>query len=233
MNVMIIDTETANSVEQPLPYDIGYQIINIPTGEILCEKSFIVSEIFLDFELMKEAYFADKIPNYWKEYKSGQRVMRGIVNIRREMWNDMKIHNVTKVGAYNMGFDNRATRNNVRFISGSLIRWFFPYGTEFFDIWNMACTSMLLTPQYIKFCEENNFISEVGNYSTSAENVYRYLKNDPTFEESHTGLEDVEIEAEIFLHILENFKDYDTSIKFNCWRKVQTYAKALTFVEAA
>lgn len=233
MNVMIIDTETANTVEQPLPYDIGYQIVNIPTGEILCRKSFIVSEIFLDHELMKEAYFADKIPNYWKEYKAGQRVMRGIINIRREMWKDMKIHNVTKVGAYNMGFDNRATRNNIRFISGSLVRWFFPYGTEFFDIWNMACTSMLLTPHYIHFCEENGFISEHGNYSTSAETVYRYLLNDPTFEENHTGLEDVEIETEIFLHILENFEDYDDSIKANCWRKVQTYARALTFEEAA
>lgn len=233
MNVMIIDTETANTVEQPLPYDIGYQIVNIPTGEVLCKKSFIVSEIFLDSELMKQAYFADKIPNYWKEYKEGKRTMRGIFNIRKEMWNDMKIHNVAKVGAYNMGFDNRATKNNVRFISGSLVRWFFPYGTEFFDIWNMACTSMLLTPQYINFCEENNFISECGNYSTSAENVYRFLINDPTFEESHTGLEDVEIETTIFLHIVENFVDYDDSIKANCWRKVQTYAKALTFLEAA
>lgn len=233
MNVLIIDTETANTIEQPLPYDIGYQIVNIPTGEVLCRKSFIVAEIFLDKELMKEAYFADKIPQYWDEYKAGKRTMKGIFNIRRELWKDMKNHNVSKVGAYNMGFDNRATRNNVRFITGSLLRWFFPYGTEFFDIWHMACTSMLLTPHYLRFCEENGFISKAGNYSTSAETVYRYLIKNPTFEESHTGLEDVEIETEIFLHILENFVDYDDSIKANCWRKVQTYASALTFLEAA
>ena len=42
MNVLVIDTETANSVEQPLPYDVGYAIVDIETGEILTEKSFVV-----------------------------------------------------------------------------------------------------------------------------------------------------------------------------------------------
>ena len=48
MNVLVIDTETANSVEQPLPYDVGYAIVDTETGEILTEKSFVVAEIFLD-----------------------------------------------------------------------------------------------------------------------------------------------------------------------------------------
>ena len=34
MNVLVIDTETANSVEQPLPYDVGYAIVDTETGEI-------------------------------------------------------------------------------------------------------------------------------------------------------------------------------------------------------
>ena len=35
MNVLVIDTETANNVEQPLPYDVGYAIVNTSTGKIL------------------------------------------------------------------------------------------------------------------------------------------------------------------------------------------------------
>ena len=37
-----------------------------------------------------------------------------------------------------------------------------------------------------------------GKTSFTAENIYRYLINDASFEESHTGLEDVLIEKEIF-----------------------------------
>ena len=114
MNVLVIDTETANSVEQPLPYDVGYAIVDTETGEILTEKSFVVAEIFLDKELMKDAYFAEKIPMYWDDLKAGKRIMKSIFNIRKTIKSDMNHYNVSKVGAYNMGFDNRATRNKYR-----------------------------------------------------------------------------------------------------------------------
>lgn len=231
LNVMIIDTETTNGLDQPMPYDVGYQIVNLPTGEVLVEKSFIIAEIFLDKEMMGEAFFKDKIPTYWREYKEGKRNLKSIWNVRRELWQDMKNFDVKKVGAYNMGFDNRATRNDIRFCTSSRLRWFFPYGTELFCIWNMACTSILQDKNYINFCEKNGFISENKNYSTSAETVYRYLINNPTFEEEHTGLEDVKIEVEIMLAVLRSGLEYEDKISFGCWRKVQTFARALAFTE--
>lgn len=229
MNVLVIDTETANSVEQPLPYDVGYAIVDTETGEILTEKSFVVAEIFLDKELMKDAYFAEKIPMYWDDLKAGKRIMKSIFNIRKTIKSDMNFYNVSKVGAYNMGFDNRATRNDIRYLSGSLIKWFFPYGTEFFCIWHMACTSGLLNSvNYVNYATTHGFVSEAGNIQTSAECAYRYLKNDPIFAESHTGLEDVRIEVEIFMNCL---KMADENMKCNpysaCWRNVQKIAKQI------
>ena len=221
MNVTLIDTETANSVEQPLPYDVGYAIFDDETGEIFVEKSFVVAEIFLDSDLMAQAYFAEKIPNYWQDIKASRRVMKGIFNIRRELWTDMKQYNSHKVGAYNMGFDNRATRNDIRYISGSLARWFFPYGTEFFDVWNMACSSILNTKEFADFAIKNGFVSEAGNIRTSAEIAYRFIKNEITFEESHTGLEDVKIEREIFLAVRASGMEYSDKLYCACWRKVQ------------
>ena len=229
MNVLVIDTETANSVEQPLPYDVGYAIVDTETGEILTEKSFVVAEIFLDKELMKDAYFAEKIPMYWDELKTGKRIMKSIFNIRKTIKSDMSLYNVSKVGAYNMGFDNRATRNDIRYLSGSLIKWFFPYGTEFFCIWHMACTSGLLNSvNYVNYATTHGFVSDAGNIQTSAECAYRYLKNDPIFAESHTGLEDVKIEVEILINCLkmanENMKCNSYSA---CWRNVQKIAKQI------
>ena len=44
---LVIDTETANTIEQPFCYDIGYAICD-RKGNIYEEKSFVVAEIFLD-----------------------------------------------------------------------------------------------------------------------------------------------------------------------------------------
>lgn len=225
MNIMIIDTETANTIEQPLPYDVGYMIFDDETGEIFVERSFVVAEIFLDKELMTSAYFAEKVPQYWKDLKNGTRTMRGIFNIRRQIWKDMKDYDCFRVGAYNMGFDNRATKNDARYISGSLIRWFFPYKTELFCIWNMACSSILNTEEYADFVLENSFISECGNIQTGAEIAYRFISGMVDFEESHTGLEDVKIEYEIYMSVRRSGMKYDERVNGACWRKVQHWLR--------
>ena len=224
-NIMIIDTETANSVNQPLPYDIGYQIIDNDSGETLVERSFVVAEIFLDKDLMTSAYYAEKVPKYWDDIKAGKRQMKKLLNIRKIIWADMKEFDCYHIGAYNMGFDKKATNNNTRYITASFLRWFFPYKATYFCIWNMACSSILSTPGYINFCKRHGFISPSGNIQTSAEVVYKYITNNPDYKEQHTGLEDVKIEKEIYIKCLDSGMKYDDTISFNCWRKVQKFRK--------
>ena len=175
---------------------------------------------------MEQAYFAEKIPNYWEEIQSGQRQLKRLLSIRKEFWNCLKTYNIHQVCAYNMGFDIRASNNDTRYLTSSFIRWFFPYDVEFICIWHMACTSFLNTLEYINFAKSHGFVSKVGNIQTSAENAYRYLKNNPSFVEKHTGLEDVEIECEILMNCL---KKGDENMKYNpscaCWRNVQKTAK--------
>ena len=96
---LVIDTETCNTVEQPLPYDIGYAICD-RYGNIEIEKSYVVAETFLDMkETMKSAYFANKIPQYWEDIKNGTREIKSIYNIRKELHSVMKEYKVKKVGA--------------------------------------------------------------------------------------------------------------------------------------
>jgi hypothetical protein len=137
----------------------------------------------------------------------------------------MKNYNITKVGAYNMGFDKRALNNDTRYITKSFLRWFFPYGTEYFCIWNMACDTILNRPSYIKFAIKNGFVSEKGNIQTSAECAYKYLTKDTDFTECHTGLEDVLIEVAIMAYCYRQHKKFDNSINSSCWRKVQKAKK--------
>jgi hypothetical protein len=224
---MIIDTETANSIEQPLPYDIGYAIAD-RKGNIVLKRSFVVAEIFLDNkEMMKSAYFAEKIPQYWDDLKAGTREMKSIFNIRKQIKADMKKWRVKKVGAYNMGFDRKALNNVIRYCSKSLIRWFFPFGTEYFCIWNMACQTLLNTTSYIKFALQNGLESEKGNIQTSAEACYKFITNSTNFSECHTGLEDVLIEVEIMARCYATHKKMDKKIYSACWRIPQRKRKEL------
>lgn len=225
MNRLILDTETANGLDCPLPYDIGYCIFDDSTGEPLIERSFVVAEIFLDNELMGSAYYADKVPQYWDDITEGVRSLRSIRTIRRIFWNDLKTCGVKAIGGYNMGFDTRAVRNDIRYITASFLRWFIPYGVELFDIWNMACTSILSTHEYIDFALVNNLVSAKGNILTSAEAVYKYLQNDADFAEAHTGLEDVRIEKDIYFAVKRSGLNYDETVKATPWMKVRKYYK--------
>lgn len=230
--VMVLDTETANSVEQPLPYDFGWAVVDTESGKIVETASYVCAEIFLDKELMEQAYFAEKIPAYWKEIKQGQRKLTSFLKIRKALWACLKTYGIKQVCAYNMGFDRRATNNDTRYLTASFLRWFFPYNVEFVCIWHMACTSFLNTSDYVNFATTHGFVSEAGNIQTSAEIAYRYLKNDPTFVESHTGLEDVKIEAAILMNCL---KTGDENMKMNpysaCWRNVQKTARQMELDE--
>lgn len=223
--VMIVDTETANFVNQPLPYDIGYQIIDVDTHEILRKRSFVVQEIFMDKDLMSSAYYAKKVPQYWEDLKAGKREMKRITTIRKIIADDMRDFNCTLVGAYNMGFDKRSTNNGIRYSTYSFYRWFFPYGTEYFDLWTAACTSFMRSKHYIKWAIKNGFVSDAGNVKTSAEIAYRYITKDVGFVESHTGLEDVEIETAIFFKIMQCKMKTDYTVTYQPWRIVQDYRK--------
>lgn len=231
--VVVIDTETTNNIEQPLPYDFGWAVVDTEKGEIVRKFSYVCAEIFLDRELMKQAYFAEKIPMYWEDIQTGKRQLKRLLNIRKELWNCLKTYNIKQICAYNMGFDRRASHNDIRYVTSSLIRWFFPYNVEFVCIWHMACTSFLNTSDYVNFATTHGFVSEAGNIQTSAECAYRYLTNDCDFVESHTGLEDVEIEIAILLNCLkigdENMKCHPYSA---CWQNVQRTRKQMELEDA-
>jgi len=222
---VILDTETANSVEQPLPYDIGWVICD-RNGNIYEERSFVVAEVFYDMsDLMQSAYYAQKLPQYFRDIENGDRIVAPMWKIRRVLKADMENYNTNKVGAYNMGFDRKALNNLIRYVSKSWMRWFFPLDTEFFDVWNVACELLMARPSYEKFALENGLVTANGNLQTSAEAAYRYITKDSEFVESHTGLEDCKIEAAIFAKCVSQHKKMNTEIDSHCWRKVQKARK--------
>lgn len=224
---LVIDTETCNTLEQPFVYDIGYAVCD-RYGNIFTEKSFVVAETFLDNkDLMKSAYYSEKIPMYWEDIKQGKRVVKTLLEIRKTIHQDMKKYNIKKVGAYNMNFDKRALNTTLRYTSKSFLRWFFPYGTDYFCIWHMACQTLMNSTSYVKFAMANGLLTASDNILTNAECCYQWLKKQIDFKESHTGLEDVRIEVEIMAKCYSTHKKMDKAPYSACWRIPQKKYKEL------
>jgi DNA polymerase III epsilon subunit-like protein len=205
---IVVDTETTNSIDDPLCYDVGFAVVD-KFGKVYEKHSYVVSDIFLDKELMSSAYFADKIPQYWEEIKHGDRCLRTFAFIKRKFAKVCKAHGVKIILAHNARFDYRSLNLTLRFLTSSKDRFFFPYGVEIWDTLKMSRKVLKEIQDYDEFCYNNNFLTKRLCKRYTAEIIYRFIINDLTFEESHTGLEDVLIEKEIFVFCLSHQPEID------------------------
>lgn len=195
--ILIIDTETTNSLDDALVYDTGYIVADY-NGKIYEKGSFVVADIFLDKELMSTAYFSEKIPQYWDEIKNGSRTLTKFNNVKWTLRHVMKKYNIKKIYAYNCRFDYLALATTQRWLTKSKWRYFFPYGTEFHDILALSRHVLKKVEDYRNFCKENNYLTSRNANKYTAETVAQYLF-DKDFTEEHTALADCEIEYKIFL----------------------------------
>jgi DNA polymerase III epsilon subunit-like protein len=199
---IVLDTETTNDIDCPLAYDIGFAVID-KQGKVYESFSFVVAEIFLDEELMSSAFFAEKIPMYWEQIVKGERKIKRLYNIRKTLAEVMQKYNTKIVIAHNARFDYISTATTQRYLTKSKYRYFFPYGTEIWDTLKMSREIFKDDENYCAFCTENEYVTKNNSVKLTAEILYRYLTNDISFIESHTGLEDVLIEKEIFVHCVQ------------------------------
>jgi DNA polymerase III epsilon subunit-like protein len=219
--VLVLDTETANTLvdengnldmSNVLMYDCGWSVVDT-MGGVYLERSYINKDIFFEEqELMQSAYYAKKIPQYIAEIESGKRIVSNTYEIRKKMLEDMEMYHITEVVAHNARFDLNALNVILRYVTKSKFRYWFPYGTEIWDTMKMARDVIHPMPSYRKFCEEFDLKTKNGRLSTTAESLYKFLLNDPYFEEEHTGLEDVQIEREIMFYCFRQHKPMRKSL---------------------
>ena len=194
---IMLDTETTNSLDDPICYDVGFAVVD-KEGAIYETHSFVVAEVFLNEELMASAYFIEKVPQYWEDIKNGTRKLAKFNTIRKVLAETMKKYNTNIVIAHNARFDYRSTAKTQRYLTKSKYRYFLPYGTEVWDTLKMAREVLKNDVAYDNFCYDNNYVTKRGCKRFTAEILYRFFTGDNDFVESHTGLEDVTIEKVIF-----------------------------------
>lgn len=206
--ILMIDTETTNDIDYPFCYDVGYQVFDLD-GNIYEEGSFINEDIFLDKELMSGAYYAEKVPNYWRDIWDKKREVLPWKVIKHKLFEVIKRNNIRIVSAHNARFDNRSLNLTQRYITTSRWRWFFPWGLEWWCTLKMAREILKQDENYRPWCEQRGYITANNQVRLTAEIIYRYITGNEDFEEAHTGLEDVKIETEIFKYCLAKNPEID------------------------
>lgn len=214
MKYIVLDTETTNSIDDPLTYDIGWAVVD-EHGDIYETYSFVVADIFLEKDLMKSAYFSEKIPQYWEDIKNGTRILKGFFNIKKEFAKCVKRNRIWYMLAHNARFDYRALNLTARYLTGSKVKYFFPWGLEIWDTLKMSREVLKAIDEYGEFCYSNGYLTKRLCKQFTAEVIYRFLTNDVEFEESHTGLEDTLIEKEIFAYCMKMKPDINGAL----WKK--------------
>ena len=198
MNIVVFDTETT-SIEKPFTYNIGYTIYNVESDTILYKGDFIAEQIWHNKELFTTAYYSDKREDYIRRMKGRTCEMLKLGQITQKMYRQFKEYEVVCGFAYNSPFDDRVFEFNCEWFK--IIN---PFDTiPIYDIRGYVHQYIAFNPDYQKFCDDNEYYTESGNYSTTAETVYRYLTADADFIEAHTALADSLIELDILKHCIK------------------------------
>ena len=209
---MVLDTETANGLDDPMMYDIGGAIID-KRGHVYESFSFVIYDVFCaDRKLFDTAYYAEKRPMYEAQIADGSRRIVGIYTARQHVRHLCEKWNVKAIMAHNARFDYKSTNYTLRYVTKSKARYFLPYGVPIWDTLKMAQDTICKQPTYIRWCDRNGYLQKNGKPRATAEILYRYITLNNDFIESHTGLEDVLIEKEIFVRCIRQHKKMRKSV---------------------
>lgn len=194
-NYLVLDTETVG-LDQPLVYDIGW-VVSDSKGAILCERRYLIREVYENTSLMTQAYYYNKMPEYHADVQNNRVKVVPLQAARLALFADMLAYNIREVYAYNADFDHRALNATVSRRSGGFVPEFLPDGISWRCIMGYTQDTVCTTPKYVTWAVQTGNCSEKGNPKGSAEAVYRYITRNGEFIEAHTALEDAKIETAI------------------------------------
>lgn len=232
--LMFIDTETIGTLnvkESILPFEIGMKILDTETMKVVKEKSYLVRKFFNNKYIMLSTFSATKYPNYFEKLENDKRYKTMSVNdISKDIEKTIQRYAIKIMVAHNGNFDKTA-----------MARLFEDFGVnnpfENIDLLDTMELSKIITfsKDYANYCLENKdrlnsmkdscFITNSGRVRTTAQAIYCYISNNSQFEEAHTGLEDIDIEIEIFKHSLNLLGN--TIVSLNTSPSWRDYSKVI------
>lgn len=202
---LILDTETVTADRRVI--DLGYRLVD-RKGEVYDTGSYLITDFFADAEgvalMVGDRFTKGKVPRYVSAVMggTGEFELADFAAVR-ETVNALVAEHDPVLVAYNVRFDLDALDKTARALLGAD---FFEQVPEVLDLWAAAMSTVCRAARYVRFIAEHGILTEGGNPQTGAEAVYRFITDDPDFEEAHTAAADCEVEAAIFAACLRTKK---------------------------
>ena len=232
--LLFLDTETIGTLnvkESVLPFEIGIKVLDLDNMKVIKEKSYLVRKFFINKYIMLSTFSATKYPNYFEKLENDKRYKTmSVKDIMQDLDKIINRYNLKIVVAHNGNFDQQA-----------IARLSEDFGTENplekLDLLDTMEISKIITfsKDYANYCIENKdrlnsikescFITNSGRVRTTAQAIYCYISNNADFEEKHTGLEDIDIEIEIFKKSMEMLGN--TLVNLNTAPTRRDYSKVI------
>jgi len=210
--LLFVDTETIGSLfvkDSVLPFEIGTKVFDLEKQKVVREKSYLVRRFFNNKYIMLSTFSATKYPSYFDKLNNDKRYKTCSVNdIMQDLQKVISRYGIKIMVAHNGNFDKTA-----------ICRLCEDFGIENpfenLDLLDTMELSKVITfsKDYANYCIANKdrlnsvkdscFITNSGRVRTTAQAIYCYLSNNSQFEEAHDGLNDIDIEIEIFKKSLE------------------------------
>lgn len=213
--ILMLDTETCNTLEDPIPYNFGAKVID-RKGNVYDSINVLIDEVYHGMsELMQTCYYAHKLPIYEEQIASGEIEVMRLVAFVKALRELIRKYDIKVWCAHNARFDNKSMNNLERYLTKSEYRFLLPYGMEAWDTMKMAKDVIASKASYRKFCEENGYMTKhaTPRPRMTAEVLYRFISQDLDFEEAHRAMEDVDIEAQILAYCFRQHK----KMRKNLW----------------
>ena len=214
-NRLVFDTETYGLKPQNIVFDIAWIVFNKRSKVV--ERNYLVKETYLPNYLKNLPFYGEgKVKTYENIAKTTE--ILNWTDILTTLWTDIKENSVNEVIAYNLPFDLEALQTTNQSIREREFRIF--NGLQLTDLYSVFCNFVKNRKDYIRFCIENQFISNAGNILTNAEVAYRFLTSNPYHVESHTALSDIQEELYIYQTIQAKKKRYQMEAVSMPWKTV-------------
>lgn len=205
---LFVDTETIGSLyytDSVVPFDISVKVYDYETKQVVKQRCYLIKRFIKNKFIMLSSFSAGKYPQYLKRAEENPKdyKMVSIQEFSKNLTAIIKKYNIKTMVAHNGEFDYNVTNR---------------LGEEFevnsplakLDVLDTMEISKPITfhKQYINFCIKNKdikngmgeskFITNSGRVRTTAEALHCFIIKDPYYTEEHTGLEDIDIEIDIF-----------------------------------
>lgn len=229
--IFLTDVETCN--KQRIIMEWSFVEVNGFMAKVK-EECYIIKEVWENEKYRNSEFAINKLAHWQEMLDTGKAKLISIYKLYDRVNKLITERNLTLFSAFNVNFDFKAIEKTYHRFGidkrkdyqesnkiATLKKW---------CLWEYS-KKIYKTKPYIQWALANDKVTDKKNIKSNAETIYQFLTENQHFQETHFGIEDLQIEYTILMSsIYQNTLDRNNAIILNkngSWQTVQAFRKEL------